>query len=83
MKAKTILLESSGYIGASFILVAYFLVSFNILSSQSVIFQYLNLIGSVGNITYYIYKKAYSGAILDSIWLVIAIFAIGRLLLSI
>lgn len=76
---RKIFLESSGYVGASLILLAYFLVSFDIVSSQSALFQYLNLIGSGGNITYYLYKKAYSGAILDSFWLVIAVVALATL----
>ncbi len=79
MKLKTFLLESSGYVGASFILIAYFLVSFNILTSQNVYFQILNLLGSAGNIIYYFYKKAYSGTILDSVWALIAISALIRL----
>lgn len=74
-------LESSGYIGASLILAAYFLISFNIINSHSIIYQSMNLIGSLGNLTYYFYKKAYSGTILDGIWLIIAIIALVQIII--
>jgi hypothetical protein len=80
MKIQKLILESSGYIGASLLLIAYFCVSFNILTSQSVVFQLLNVVGSAGNVIYYFYKKAYSGAILDSFWLIVALLAVTRLL---
>ena len=76
---KNEMLESTGYIGATLIVTAYFLVSFNIIQANSLTFQFLNLIGAGGNIIYYLRKKAYSGAILDAFWGIIAIIALIRL----
>lgn len=83
MTTKTIqrgALESSGYLGLVLILGAYFLVSFNIIGAQSAIFQIMNLIGAAGNISYYLFKKAYSGVILDIFWAIVAILALIRLI---
>ena len=40
----------------------------------------MNLIGAAGNISYYLFKKAYSGVILDIFWAIVAILALIRLI---
>ncbi len=62
------------------ILCAYLSVSFGWLRAEGFSYQGLNLIGSIGNIMYYRYKRAYSGEILDAVWAFVAVLAIVRLL---
>lgn len=59
---------------------AYLAVSFGWLTAQGFPYQLLNLVGSLGNIAYYRYKRAYSGEILDGVWALVAAVAIIRLL---
>lgn len=61
------------------IVAAYLAVSFGWLQAEGFYYQILNLVGSIGNITYYRYKRAYSGEILDGIWALVALVALVRL----
>jgi hypothetical protein len=62
------------------ILGAYFLISFKILESTSLIFQFLNITGAIGIVTVSLYKKAYQPGVLNIIWAIIALLAILRIL---
>lgn len=59
---------------------AYAAVSFGWLAAESFTYQMVNLVGSIGNITYYRYKRAYSGEILDGVWALVALVALIRLI---
>lgn len=65
-----------GWIGAALILVAYFLVSFNLLNAQDWRFSWMNAIGAV--LLCYIswIKSAFQPAIVNFIWALVALYAL-------
>lgn len=71
-----VLIEIFGWIGMSFILIAYAGVSFSLLNSSGLLFQSMNLIGALGVGTVSFYKNAYQPAMLNVAWGIIAIFAL-------
>ncbi len=78
---KNNLTEIFGWYGTVAILSAYALVSFSVISSQGFLFQFLNASGAVGIILVSMSKKAYQPAVLNTIWAVIAVIAIIKILL--
>lgn len=62
------------------ILGAYLAVSFGWMRAEGFVYQIINLLGSIGNLIYYRYKRAYSGEILDGVWALVALVAIIRLM---
>ena len=78
---KKYLGEIVGWYGAIAIVIAYALVSFSILTPTSVIFQLLNLTGGLGIIVNSFLHKAYPPAILNTIWSIIAIIAILKIII--
>lgn len=60
---------------------AYALVSFSIIQSTDLIYQLLNGTGAVGIVLVSFHKKAYQPGILNTIWAVIALIAIIKILL--
>lgn len=76
MKQK--LLQIFGWIGMVLILAAYFLVSFNFLSFDSIWYQGMNVVGSLGIVLETLSKKDYQPAVLNIVWILIAIVAILR-----
>lgn len=77
---KKWIIEIAGWYGTVAIVAAYALVSFNIIKSASLLYQLLNLTGSIGIIAVALDKKVYQPAVLNTIWAVIAIVAIVTLL---
>ncbi|MCC7197120.1 hypothetical protein IT413_02890 [Candidatus Peregrinibacteria bacterium] len=72
--------EVIGWYGAVAIVGAYGLLSFNVIASETLIYQMLNLTGAVG-VTYISYKKkTYQPAALNAVWTVIALVAIIQIL---
>lgn len=69
-------IESIGWIGAVFSLLAYSLNSLNYILSQSTAYLLMNIIGCFFLIIYTYFKKAYANSILNSIWLVMTIVAL-------
>jgi multidrug transporter EmrE-like cation transporter len=65
--------------GVVFIVLAYALLSFNLISND-LSFQILNGLGTIGIIYISFVKKAYQPGVLNIIWLIIAIIAIIKLL---
>jgi hypothetical protein len=62
--------------GVILILVAYGLMSFGVLSSNSLIYQGINVVGALAIAITSIKKKDYEPGILNIIWAVIALIAI-------
>jgi hypothetical protein len=62
------------------ILTAYFLVSFSFISAQSLTYQLLNIIGSLGIILETVSKRDWQPMVLNMIFLLIAIGAIIKML---
>ena len=79
---KKQLKDIAGWYGAGTILLAYILVSFGLISSKSYMFQLLNFTGAIGIVTISFAKKAYQPAMLNLVWMIIALIAIISLLLK-
>jgi len=79
MKLKII--ELFGWYGTVAIVGAYALVSFSVIQSNSFLYQFLNLTGAVGIVLISFNKKAYQPAVLNIIWTIIALVAIGKIFL--
>lgn len=77
---KKNLIEILGWYGTIAIVLAYALVSFSVLSSDSIWFQLLNGTGAVGIVVISLSKKAYQPGILNIIWTLIAVIAIFNIL---
>ena len=67
-----------GWYGALAILIAFALVSFNTISSNSYIYQILNLTGSVGILINAKRKKDFPAVALNACWIIIALIALIR-----
>jgi len=80
MKQK-IIDEAIGWYGTFAIVIAYALVSFNVLSASTFLYQILNVTGALGIVYISIKKKAYQPGVLNIIWAIIALIAIIRLLI--
>lgn len=73
--------EFDGWYGVSAILIAYSLISLNLIDSSNIIYILLNLTGAIG-ILYHSYKKKdYQPVILNIIWALIALITLARLFL--
>jgi len=73
--------EFAGWVGVLLILLAYALLSFGVLSADHVGYHTLNLVGGVGIIVDALADKNYQPAVLNLIWIAIAVFAIVRVVL--
>jgi len=73
--------ELAGWLGVIFILIAYGLLSFGVLSADHIGYHALNLVGGVGIIVDALADKNYQPAVLNLIWIAIAVFAIVRIFL--
>ena len=70
-----------GWIGMVLILVAYFLVSFDIVTVHNIWFQLMNIVGSIGLVLVAYNRKDYQPMTLNIIWILIAIVAILRIII--
>lgn len=68
--------------GVLAILIAYALVTFNLVEVKSYPYQLLNLLGAVGLIVETTYNKDRQPAVLNSIWALVAIVGIVQLTLQ-
>ena len=71
-----------GWYGVLAILLAYLLVSFNLLPAASLSYQLLNLTGAGGIVVEALSKKDAQPAVLNAVWAIIALLAIARLLVK-
>lgn len=71
-----------GWYGLCAIVLAYFLNSFSVVESQSLLYQILNLTGAIGIVIVSLHKKAYQPGILNIVWSVIALVALINILLN-
>ncbi len=75
-----ILIEVLGWIGSFEILAAYALNSFQKIKSDSLVFQLLNLTGAIFLIINSIYHAAYPFTFINSIWVLIALPALIKII---
>lgn len=73
---KKTLIEIFGWYGTIAIILAYGLVSFSVLPSNSIWYQILNGTGAIGILTDAFYKRDLQPAILNTIWAIVALIAI-------
>lgn len=79
---KKIIDETIGWYGAFALLLAYALVSFDIVPSSTFLYQILNITGSLGIVYISLKKKAYQPGAVNIIWSIIALIIIVKLLLK-
>ena len=82
MKSKLKLVELAGWYGAAAILLAYALNSFNVLNSDDLAYQLLNLTGAMGIVAISYAKGVKQPAALNAVWAIIALIAIIHISLS-
>lgn len=75
---RKFLWEGIGWMGALFSLLAFSLNSFNVVSSQSVQYLGMNIVGCFFMILYAGSKKAHASWVLNTIFLLMAIIALIR-----
>ncbi len=78
---KNTITEILGWYGVAAIVGAYILLSFNFVSSNSLIFQLLNLTGAIGIVVDAIEDRNIQPAVLNIIWALVALIALVKILL--
>jgi len=73
---KRLLAGIIGWYGVLAMLLAYALLSFNVIASNDIIYQLLNFTGAIGIVVISLIKKAYQPATLNTIWAIIALIAL-------
>jgi hypothetical protein len=68
-----------GWLGSVAVVAAYSLISLQRLHSRSRIYQWLNLVGSVGLAVNTAYYHAYPSTVVNAVWLLIACLALIRI----
>ena len=76
------LFEIAGWYGTGAILLAYALVSYDILPSDGLLYQLLNVTGALGIIAISYKKRVFQSIALNVAWAVIGAVAIVRLLMT-
>ena len=72
-------LEIIGWYGTFAIVGAYALSSFNVISSQTFLYQNLNITGAVGIVVISLRKKTYQPATLNIIWVAIGVVSLLKI----
>lgn len=80
-KRKMLVADILGWVGAVCLLSAYGLVSFGAISSDTLLYQVLNIIAAIGLFIDGIVRKAFPSAATNAVWLLIAIIAIIAIIL--
>lgn len=76
---KNTIIEICGWYGAVAIVLAYALSNFAIITHDSLSYQLLNLTGGIGIILVSLYKRNYQPAVVNIIWVVIAVIGLINL----
>ena len=79
MKVKQII----GWYGVTAIVVAFALTNFDVLGTNSLVYQLLNVTGSIGIIIEASSKKDFQPVALNVIWLLVAIYGLLQILFSV
>jgi len=79
-KQDNIFFEIYGWYGTIAIVAAYFLVSFSLISPEGYLFQILNATGALGIILISLHDKSHQSAVLNMVWLAIAIVALIKII---
>lgn len=76
----SIFTEFCGWYGMIALIVAYGLVSFAVINAEGMVFQCLNITGSIGLMIVAASKNVYQSVILNIFWISIGIIAVVRIL---
>ena len=79
---NNIFLEIFGWYGTFAIVLAYILVSFNLLNANSIPYQILNITGALGIVFSSLAKKNYQPVVLNLIWFVTGLIALIGLIVK-
>lgn len=79
--SKNLVNEIIGWYGTIAVIVAYGLVSFGLISAETLFYQILNATGAAGVGYISFKKKAYQPGVLNVVWGIIAIVGIVRVLI--
>lgn len=71
-----LLIDILGWVGSVEVIAAYGLNSYQVIKSDSLTFQLLNLTGAIFLIINSVYKEVYQFTFINSVWCVIALIAI-------
>lgn len=82
MNHKRLLAEIAGWYGTCAIVLAYTLVSFDVLASDSLTYQLLNLTGAIGLVIIAVVKKVTQNIALNVFWACIAFVALVNLVIN-
>jgi hypothetical protein len=74
-----ILISTLGWVGSLLVIGAYGLNSYQKIKSDSLVFQLMNLAGGILLIINSVYKEAYPFTFINTVWVLIAIPAIFRI----
>lgn len=74
---KSKLVVTLGWIGAALVFIAYAGNTFGFIPSHTVLYQALNIVGSIFLFIIAFKEKAYPNAVLNIVWILVAIFAIA------
>jgi hypothetical protein len=75
-----VLITTLGWVGSVLVISAYALNSYQKIKSDSLVFQLMNLAGGILLIINSVYKEAYPFTFINTVWVLIAIPAIFRIL---
>jgi hypothetical protein len=79
---KSTVVEIIGWYGALAVALAYALVSFDLIRSDGVTFQLLNLTGALGLLVISAWKNVKPSVLLNSFWALVAAVSLVRLLMN-
>ncbi|MEI6887321.1 MAG: hypothetical protein WCK31_03755 [bacterium] len=74
---KSKLVVTLGWIGAVLVFIAYAGNTFGFIPSHTFIYQFLNIVGSIFLFIIAFKERAYPNAVLNIVWIVVALFAIA------
>ena len=77
---KEQLTEIAGWLGVIAILIGYALISFEVVEASSAWYHGLNLVGGIGIIIDAIADKNWQPAALNVVWILIALYALSRVI---
>ena len=75
-----LLYEILGWLGSLMIVVAYGLVSFKKIDTESLLYQWLNVLGAIGLIVITAYREAWPSTFLNVVWLFIGVPALVKIM---
>jgi hypothetical protein len=71
--------DAFGWLSSAAVVIAYGLISMNKLDSKSRIYQWLNILGSIGLAVNSAYYRAFPSTVVNIVWMIIAGVALIRI----